>query len=112
MQQSIKARTDFDLKTALWDNCRIYARPRLDSLATRIETKMTWDDLILTTEKKQALQEIVWHVKQKYTVYGSWGFGRKKEDWELMRYFPALAVREKLRLPKLLPKNCVWIYIE
>ncbi len=78
MESSIKTNTDFDLKTALWDNCRIYARPRLDSLATRIETKMTWDDLVLPPEKKQALLEIVWHVKQKYTVYGDWGFGGEK----------------------------------
>ena len=70
MGSSIKTDADFDLKTALWDNCRIYARPRLDSLATRIETRMNWDDLVLPFEKKQALQEIVWHVKQKYTVYG------------------------------------------
>ena len=77
MQQSIKANTDFDLKTALWDNCRIYARPRLDSLATRIETQKTWDDLILPLDKKQALKEIVWHARQKYTVYGEWGFGKE-----------------------------------
>ena len=72
---SRETEADFDLKTALWDNCRIYARPRLDSLATRIETSMTWDDLVLPSEKKHALEEIVWHVKQKYTVYGDWGFG-------------------------------------
>ncbi len=77
MQESIKANTDFDLKTALWDNCRIYARPRLDSLATRIETQKTWDDLILPLDKKQALKEIVWHARQKYTVYGEWGFGKE-----------------------------------
>ena len=77
MQQSIKANTDFDLKTALWDNCRIYARPRLDSLATRIETQKTWDDLILPLDKKQALKEIVGHARQKYTVYGEWGFGKE-----------------------------------
>lgn len=69
MQQSIKADTDFDLKTALWDNCRTYARPRLDSLATRIETQRTWDDIVLPCDKKLALQEIVWHARQKYTVY-------------------------------------------
>lgn len=78
MRQSIKTNTHFDLKTALWENCRIYARPRLDTLATRIFTNMNWDDLVLAEEKKQALQEIVWHVKQRFTVYGDWGFGGEK----------------------------------
>jgi len=75
---STDSNTEFDLKTELWDNCRIYARPSLDSLATRSETQMNWDDLVLPSDKKQALQEIVWHVKHQYTVYGDWGFGGEK----------------------------------
>jgi len=75
---STDSNAEFDLKTELWDNCRIYARPSLDSLATRSETQMNWDDLVLPSDKKQALQEIVWHVKHQYTVYGDWGFGGEK----------------------------------
>ena len=75
---NIDSNTEFDFKTALWDSCRTYARPRLDSLATRIETSMTWDDLVLPPETKKALEEVIWHVKQQYTVYGDWGFGGEK----------------------------------
>ncbi len=78
INSSIDSNTEFDLKIKLWDNCRTYARPRLDSLATRIETSLTWDDLVLPPDKKQALEEVIWHVKQQYTVYGDWGFGGEK----------------------------------
>jgi hypothetical protein len=86
MQQSIKANTAFDLKTALWDNCRIYARPRLDSLATRIETSRTWDDLILPPRKKQALKKLFGTSNKIHSLW-KWGFGKKQEDWELMLIF-------------------------
>ena len=105
MQQNIKANTDFDLKTALWDNCRIYARPRLDSLATRIETSRTWDDLILVAEKKQALQEIVWHVKQKYTVYGSWGFGEETRGLGINALFSGISGTGKTTAAEIIAKE-------
>ena len=105
MQESIKANTDFDLKTALWDNCRIYARPRLDSLATRIETQRTWDDLVLPFDKKQALKEIVWHARQKYTVYGEWGFGKETRGLGINALFSGTSGTGKTTAAEIIAKE-------
>jgi len=63
-----------DLGTALWDACRMQARPRLDDLAQRIEPAATWDDLILPETQLRPLHEIALHVRQRRTVYETWGF--------------------------------------
>jgi len=105
MQESIKANTDFDLKTALWDKCRIYARPRLDSLATRIETQRTWDDLVLPFDKKQALKEIVWHARQKYTVYGEWGFGKETRGLGINALFSGTSGTGKTTAAEIIAKE-------
>jgi AAA+ superfamily predicted ATPase len=105
LQQSIKANTDFDLKTALWDNCRIYARPHLDSLATRIETQRTWDDLVLPFDKKQALKEIVWHARQKYTVYGEWGFGKETRGLGINALFSGTSGTGKTTAAEIIAKE-------
>ena len=64
-------------KQTLWDNCRVQARPGLDKLAERIESKLTWDDLILPPLQKQTLEQISAHVRQKARVYENWGFAAK-----------------------------------
>jgi AAA+ superfamily predicted ATPase len=65
------------LKQALWQNCRIQARPKLDELAERIESRLSWDDLVLPPLQKKTLQEISAHVRQRATVYEDWGFAAK-----------------------------------
>jgi ATPase family associated with various cellular activities (AAA) len=62
---------------ALWDACRMQARPRLDDLAQRIEPAATWADLVLPESQLRTLREIVIHVRQRMTVYETWGFGAK-----------------------------------
>jgi hypothetical protein len=62
---------------SLWDACRTVARPRLDDLAQRIESTAGWDDIVLPAAQKEALREIAVHVKQRATVYYSWGFASK-----------------------------------
>ena len=64
-------------KQTLWENCRVQARPGLDKLAERIESKLTWDDLILPSLQKQTLEQISAHVRQKAKVYENWGFAAK-----------------------------------
>ncbi|MEL6816166.1 MAG: ATP-binding protein [Cyanobacteria bacterium J06598_3] len=66
-----------NLTDTLWQACRIQARPRLDSICQRIETKETWEDLILPDEQKQVLQMIIAHNQQRNTVYEDWGFAGK-----------------------------------
>jgi ATPase family associated with various cellular activities (AAA) len=61
----------------LWQACRAQTRPRLDSLAQRIEPAATWDDLVLPPLQLQTLHEIATHVRQRFTVYETWGFAAK-----------------------------------
>ena len=65
--------------TALWHTCRSQARPRLDDLATRIESTVTWDDLILPAAQCKMLREIAVHVKERANVYETWGFAEKSD---------------------------------
>lgn len=65
------------LQQALWQNCRVQARPGLDELAERIESKLSWDDLVLPPLQKDTLQEISAHVRQRAKVYEDWGFASK-----------------------------------
>jgi ATP-dependent 26S proteasome regulatory subunit len=64
---------------ALWDACRIQARPRLDDLAQRIEPAAMWDDLVLPERQLWALGDIAAHVRQRAKVYETWGFAAKGE---------------------------------
>ncbi|MEH2364197.1 ATP-binding protein [Nostoc sp.] len=65
------------LKQALWQSCRVQARPSLDELAERIESKLSWEDLVLPPLQKGILKEISAHVRQKSKVYEKWGFASK-----------------------------------
>jgi SpoVK/Ycf46/Vps4 family AAA+-type ATPase len=63
-----------DLGKLLWDACRVEARPGLDDLAQRIEPIADWDNLVLPKAQQQLLREIAAHVRQRTTVYETWGF--------------------------------------
>lgn len=63
----------------LWDSCRIQSRPLLDDLAQRIETAVKKKDLILPEAQHGILDDIVAHVKQRFTVYQKWGFASKSK---------------------------------
>ena len=65
------------LAAAAWDVCRTSERPRLDALAQRLETKMTWDDLILPKAETDLLKQIAAQTAQRSQVYREWGFDRK-----------------------------------
>ena len=68
-------RSTFD---RVWDACLIAARPRLDTLAQRLEVKaQTWDDLVLPEPEKKLLRQIMDQVGQRHVVYERWGFGRR-----------------------------------
>lgn len=65
------------LGAALWENCRIQARPRLEDLVQRIEPKADWDDLVLAPVQLQVLRDIVTHVRHRARVYETWEFSAK-----------------------------------
>lgn len=65
------------LHDRLWDACLASTRPRLDTLAQRLEPKATWDDIVLPAAETGLLRQIAAQVGQRSTVYQSWGFGEK-----------------------------------
>jgi hypothetical protein len=68
-----------DVGAALWDACRTQARSRLDDLARRIQPAARWADLVLPDAQRQVLSDIVAHVRQRTTVYESWGFAARSD---------------------------------
>ena len=63
--------------TVLWNACRARVRLPLDALAQRLETKATWDDIVLPNEEIDLLRQVAGQVNQRTTVYGEWGFDRR-----------------------------------
>ena len=61
----------------LWHACRAALRPNLDALAERIETKATWDDLVLPAAQRELLQQITNQIPARHHVYETWGFAGK-----------------------------------
>ena len=61
----------------LWMACRSQSRPRLDNLAQRIDTRASWNDIVLPASQLAMLREIAAHVRQRAKVYETWGFAQK-----------------------------------
>ncbi|MCL4266856.1 MAG: ATP-binding protein [Anaerolineae bacterium] len=61
----------------LWDASLLTTRPRLDVLAQRLDTKATWDDIVLPNEELILLRQIADQVRQRSLVYDEWGFRAK-----------------------------------
>ena len=56
----------------VWKACRQTARGGLDSLAQRLESTATWDDLVLPEAQRELLGDIVAHVRHRNRVYDEW----------------------------------------
>jgi ATP-dependent 26S proteasome regulatory subunit len=61
----------------LWASCLANTGPKLDMLAQRLEPKATWDDIVLSQETIGLLRRIAHQVRQRVTVYDTWGFRKK-----------------------------------
>ena len=62
----------------LWDACLLASRPRLDTLAQRLEVGgHDWNDLVLPEPEKALLRQIIDQVRHRHHVYERWGFGRR-----------------------------------
>jgi hypothetical protein len=61
----------------LWAACLTSTRPRLDTLAHRVDAKATWQDIVLPPAESALLHQIAAQVAQRSTVHESWGFARK-----------------------------------
>ena len=61
----------------LWAACRAQTRPRLDTLARRVEPVACWDDLVLPDAELRLLRHIVDQVRGRGTVLRSWGLAER-----------------------------------
>ncbi len=61
----------------VWDTAREEVSTRLGELARRIETRATFDDLVLPATQLQTLKDILIHARQRHTVFEKWGFAHK-----------------------------------
>jgi hypothetical protein len=65
------------LRSRLWEGCLTHSRRKMDTLAQRIDVKAQWDDLILPTDDKNLLCQIVSQVRLRNVVYKRWNFRQK-----------------------------------
>ena len=63
-----------DLEARLWQASRIQARPQLDDLAQRIESAVSWDDLVLPAPEMATLHDIAVHLRQRMPRLRDLGF--------------------------------------
>jgi hypothetical protein len=65
---------DGTLGERLWEGCLAHTRPRLDTLAQRLELKARWEDIVLPDDALDLLRQIATQVRGRSTVYEAWGF--------------------------------------
>ena len=69
--------SDEELKTKLWNLCRVNSRQDLENLAQRIESNFSWKDIVLPEFQMEMIKEIAIHLKESYKIYETWGFKNK-----------------------------------
>ena len=62
-------------RSDLLDAARQQLTGKLASLATRITTTLSWDDLVLPTESRERLNELIAFARNRKKVFDEWGFG-------------------------------------
>jgi hypothetical protein len=66
-----------DVGALLWRACRAQARPRLGSLAERVDPRARWQDLVLPEGQRGMLQDIAAQVRHSAQVHENWGFAAR-----------------------------------
>jgi ATPase family associated with various cellular activities (AAA) len=61
----------------IWPAAREAARDGLDAITQRVETRTTFDDLVLPPGQSTMLRDIARHLRQRERVYRDWGFGAR-----------------------------------
>ncbi|GAB4276367.1 MAG: ATP-binding protein [Candidatus Promineifilaceae bacterium] len=61
----------------LFAAARAHSNQKLAALATKIRPRYSWQDIVLPPDTLRQLQEMTATVRQRPTVYETWGFGRK-----------------------------------
>ncbi|NEO82413.1 MAG: ATP-binding protein [Moorea sp. SIO4G3] len=76
-QDSPPAQEEKTLLTQLWEGCLEITRPKLETLAQRIEVKAGWQDIVLPEDEMSLLHQIANQVRQRGKVYQEWGFQQR-----------------------------------
>src|SRR5262249_34232586 len=71
------AEQESSLSSTMWALCRSRLRSRLEGLAQRIESHITWDDLVLPVDQKDTLRTIAVQLRHRTQVHEHWGFAAK-----------------------------------
>jgi len=66
-----------DSNNALWQACRLHARPQLEDLAQRIHSTASWENIVLPAPQLQTLQTIATHARYRAKVLDQWGFAQQ-----------------------------------
>jgi ATP-dependent 26S proteasome regulatory subunit len=69
--------TAADDTTRVWDACLAHTRPRLNTLAQRLDPKASWDDLVVPEAEIRLLRQIAAQAGHRAKVYDQWGFRRR-----------------------------------
>ena len=62
---------------ALWQVCRVATRSGMEKLARRIDTKATWEDIVLPQQQATLLKQIAQQIFNRKRVFADWGFREK-----------------------------------
>ncbi len=65
------------LGPALWQAARAQGLRALDGLADRIESRASWDDLVLPDDHRRVLDDLAGHLRDGWRVTEDWGWGAK-----------------------------------
>jgi AAA+ superfamily predicted ATPase len=63
-------------KAGLWRTCGAIGSSDLETLATRIVPKRTWDDMVLMDETRSELRALADQIGGRPQVHGEWGYRR------------------------------------
>lgn len=68
--------SDLNLE-ALYEGCRLQSSHKLSTLASRMRSPYSWEDIILPKERLDKLKEISNYIRYREQVYEEWGFRNK-----------------------------------
>ena len=75
IKSSVNAADEASIDNAVWQALRETSRGGLESLAQRIESRTTFDDLVLPATQLGMLRDITRQLRHRERVYREWGFG-------------------------------------
>ncbi len=71
--------TNSEIGAVLWYLCIRQTRSRFPNSAERIESKVTWDNLVLPEAQEQKVRDIISYFHRQNTGYRKWDFANQKK---------------------------------